>query len=107
MATSAAGSKSTIADHIAAYERQTGKAAIKAAAPELPTAMVHVWKVWLDLHATRQSGMGIEPITYLEIEARARLLHSPLLPCEVVAIRKVDDAYRMHANEAAKTVPGA
>lgn len=57
--------------------------------------MAAVWAWFSALSKTRQPGMGIGPITYLEIEAYQRLEIVRMTAWEVGLIRRLDDAVRV------------
>jgi hypothetical protein len=61
--------------------------------PEVPIAGRRVWSIFLELNATRASGMGPSPISYGEIEAWSRLRREPVRPFEVTMLRALDRAY--------------
>lgn len=75
--------------------KQLGKptAAVDAAPPELPSIARPIWRAFLELHRTRSGGFGPGPITYAEIDAWQRTMCVRLLPWEVFALRRVDDAF--------------
>lgn len=65
-----------------------------ANAPELPPEMAHVWRWFVQLHATRGHGQGGDfPITYGEMAAWAALTGARPTAYEALAIRAIDDAY--------------
>jgi hypothetical protein len=84
-----------VSDHLASVARQLGKPiqAIAAAPPELPLGARHIWRAFLELHRTRSGGFGPGPITYAEIDAWQRTMCLRLLPWEIFALRRVDDAF--------------
>lgn len=84
---------------MASYARQTGASPVKEEAPALSGHGLALWHIWMDLHAQRRTGMALDPITYADIESRGTLLGETLRPWEVMAIRKLDDAYRAHVAE--------
>ena len=61
--------------------------------PALEPEQLRLWALWRELHASRSSGMAVNPISYVEIEAFCRLTGEQLDPWEARAIRAVDDAY--------------
>lgn len=58
--------------------------------PEFPQSMSQIWEHYINLSNTRQSGMGMNPITYLEIQAYEVLMQTKLSVFEVKAIKKLD-----------------
>ena len=86
------GSQSPLKDHLDAIERQTGRAQYEL--PEFPLGMECAWNAWLDLQGSRESGWGVSPITYREIESYVNLTGVLLRPFEIAAIKRVDSEYR-------------
>lgn len=72
--------------------RATGRK-IAQEGPKLPPDLRYLWTAFSQLHRTRQAGMGINAITFFEIEAWSRLYGMRLDPWEVDAIRALDDAF--------------
>ena len=71
--------------------------------PPFPFELEHVWEAFVELSSTRQSGMGVGPITYLEIEAYRRQTLADLTAWEVKLLRRLDNAVReMIAGQAPK-----
>jgi hypothetical protein len=70
--------------------------------PEIPMAGRRLWGIFIDLNASRASGMGPSPISYVEIEAWSRLRREPVRPFEVTMLRALDRAY-LEAARADKT----
>lgn len=59
--------------------------------PEFPVALDYLWGWHLELARTRTAGMnGIDPLTYLTIDAWARLTDRAPLPDEVDALLQLD-----------------
>lgn len=52
--------------------------------------MSAIWEHYINLSNTRQGGMGLNPITYLEIQAYENLMQNKLSIFEVKAIKKLD-----------------
>ena len=70
-----------------------------ANAPACPPELLHVWRWFTELHATRQHGaFGAQSISYAEIDAWARLSGIQARPFEVAALLAVDNAF-LSANE--------
>lgn len=62
--------------------------------PELPALGARVWSAFMTLNRRRQSGgLGINPLTFAEIEAWTRLTAAELLPWEVRALTAIDDEF--------------
>lgn len=58
--------------------------------PEFPQAMSEIWEHYINLSNSRQNGMGMNPISYLEIQAYESLMQNKLTVFEVKAIKKLD-----------------
>jgi hypothetical protein len=58
--------------------------------PDFPQAMSEIWEHYINLANSRQSGMGMNPISYLEIQAYESLMQVKLSVFEVKAIKKLD-----------------
>lgn len=86
------GKGNTLRDQLMSVWRQTGiKPKQLDELPELPESCYHLWKIFIDLHNTRQnSGFGVSPISYLEIEAYSRLYSIELDPWELDLLKKFD-----------------
>lgn len=79
--------------------------------PGLPYAVEHLWGIFIDLHTTRTAtGFGgLNPITYLDIDAYQRVTGVVLSPEEVALIRMADgvamDQVRMNNDTGEKAPP--
>lgn len=62
--------------------------------PPFPYGLDHVWSAFVELNNTRDTGMGLGPISYREIEAYRRQTLDDLTAWEVRLIRRLDDAVR-------------
>lgn len=82
-------------DHLLSVERQTGKTPqMLADAPTLPCGCEELWSIFCELSACRGSnGFGPSRITFVDIDAYQRVTGTKLLPWEMKAIRKADDAF--------------
>ncbi len=85
-------------------ERQLGKKAVQVAdAPKLPPEGAYLWHYWLELHRARTgSGFAVNPLSYSEIEAWARLTDQAVTPWETRVIRAIDDTFMDAEVEASK-----
>lgn len=96
-----------ISDHLASVARQLGKAvtAVDAKPPDLPLGARLIWRAFLELHKTRGAlGFGPAAISFAEIDAWQRVMHSRLKPWEVEALRAVDDAFLVSLDKKPETV---
>ncbi|WP_442320005.1 phage tail assembly chaperone [Caulobacter ginsengisoli] len=63
--------------------------------PKLPPLAAHIWTWWLDLCATRPvTGMGVSPISRLEIQAWEADEEIELTPWERRTILRLDAVFR-------------
>jgi len=85
----------TLRDHLVNAWKQSGIMPDELrTAPRLPELTGHLWGYYLRLHRRRQNyGWGHVPLTYLEVEAWARLNKVTLDHWELDAILEIDDAY--------------
>lgn len=84
-------------------EKQTGRTPPEAINPEpYPDALEYIWEWFGELSRTRGGGWGPGPITYLEIDAWARLTSNSPEPWEVALIRKLDTAWLVAESERTK-----
>ena len=57
---------------------------------EMPDSLLHCWHWFLDLNSTRNTGFGVSPITFIEIEAYFKLYQMEVEPWEVEIIKVFD-----------------
>ena len=96
-----AGDGSALRDHIDQLCRQTGKspeelglAPEEAQEPEVPFAGEHLWAWFWEVSEARASnGFCLLPLSWVDIEAWARLTATPLSPYEALTLRRMDAAY--------------
>ena len=62
--------------------------------PDPPTALLHIWGMYLKVSARRQSGMGFNPITYTELDSFLRLSNLELKQWEIDLFFAIDDLAR-------------
>lgn len=94
------GSDLTQREVLEQVERQTGITPPELeGVPELPEPASHLMAWFYDLSATRSVGMALNPISYTEIEAWARLTGNKPAPWEVSAIRQLDAAFLQSCHE--------
>lgn len=60
--------------------------------PEFPNRLDYLWEWFLELNATRQSGMSANPISWSEIEAFSQGLGLTIKPWERRLLRQLDIA---------------
>jgi hypothetical protein len=59
---------------------------------------MYLWEWFLDLNSTRQSGMGMNAISYSEIKSWCELVGVSLSPYEIRVIKLLDRVYLEHYN---------
>jgi hypothetical protein len=72
--------------------------------PEFPYALEYLWHHFSNLTNSRQTGMGMNPITYVEIDAYCRLMKVRLSAFDVSAIKRLD-VIALNASSAPKSTP--
>lgn len=70
---------------------------------DLPNSCKLVWEYFLKLHATRQSGMGLSPISYSEILAFSKLYYVDFIKVEIDLILLIDSVVLQYFEEKQKT----
>lgn len=103
MSTGKAGS--TVKDQLMSVWRQTGvKPKELDDVVTLPECCYGVWKAFIDLNNARSSsGFGVNPVSYLEIQAYCNLYNTVLDEWELDLIRKFDNVVlQIHADQAEK-----
>ncbi len=60
---------------------------------EVPECVLHIWDWFAQMSPKRTNGMGVAPITSLEIEAWCRLHEVQITPFEVQALEAIDSTY--------------
>lgn len=95
----------TNAEHLASYERQTGKKlALKVTddleAPEFPDLLQYVWD-WFEELSKRRSyhAAGANPLTWLELEVWARMTGVEPTRRECLLLFRLDDVVTKHEPE--------
>lgn len=61
--------------------------------PHVPYAAEHIWRWFLALSSRRTYGMGVNPITWSDINCFFSLMRISPNSWEIVAIIRLDDAY--------------
>lgn len=69
---------------------------------EFPALLYDLWTWFLDLHASRNVGMGTSPITHLDLHAYSQLHRIRLEQWQLSAIRRLDSIALKSANESTK-----
>ena len=62
-------------------------------APALPAGCEELWRIFNELHSCRSVGMGVQRITYADIDAFQRVSGVTLQAWELDAIRRADTVF--------------
>lgn len=68
------------------------------AVPELPGALIYLWRAFCRLSARRSAGFAANPIAWVDIDAFMRCTGTALAPWEIRLIEDLDDLYRAEQN---------
>jgi hypothetical protein len=83
----------TLRQHLEVVVKQTGKIPEEYDFPDCPDALMYLWSMFGELCGSRSNtGYGMLPLQFAEIEAWTRLSHCPLLPWELRTIKMLDSA---------------
>ena len=93
------GSTCTLREHLLVIQAQTGEMPPELENIEISTAVSHLLGFFYQLSLSRQSGMGLCPITYAEIEAWNRLFKMNLAMWEINVIKQLDVIFLNTQNE--------
>ena len=78
----------------AAYSKKVSVDEIIPFKKRIPSALIYLWNVFLELHSTRTSnGFGINRISYLEMKAWESLTGISLDPWELEVIVSLDNLF--------------
>lgn len=83
-------SNCTLREHLLAIQEQTGCVPEELQNIEISPAISYLLGFFYELSLSRQSGMGLCPIAYAEIEAWNRLLNMDLAIWEIRVIKQID-----------------
>lgn len=87
-----------------AIEAKRAEFEAKLFLPDLPEEYTFAWNAFHELNGSRGSnGFGVNPITYLEIDAYVRLTGKVLLPYEINAINVIDACFLKAQDNLRKT----
>ncbi|NIA10012.1 MAG: hypothetical protein GWP10_09860 [Nitrospiraceae bacterium] len=87
-------------------EKQTGKRPAGLGCQEIPDCVKYLWEWFWEINESRSSnGFGLNPISYLEIQAWNNLTMNQVHPWEVIAIKKMDVVFRAFYAEDSKEKP--
>jgi hypothetical protein len=94
---------STLKEQLESIKRQTGVTPPQLECEPIPDCVVYLWEFILDLNSTRQSGMGVNAISYTEIVAWCTLTGNKLSPYETRVIKMLDRVFLEHYNKQSET----
>jgi len=81
-------------DHLEHVEKTTGRRPLDLDGPDFPDLLSYIWAWFLELHGTRQQGMGGPlAITFTEIKGWSELTQIEILPEEVELLKRLDKKY--------------
>ena len=81
----------SVREHLEAAERQTGIVPKALIGPDCPFEYDRTFRLWTEIHSGRSSnGMGLTPLTWMDIAAWKGLTGEWVTADEIRAIRKVD-----------------
>ena len=89
----------SLRDHLNAVKDATGFTPPELTTVEVSNLVIYLWEFFLDLNSTRQSGMGVNAISYYEIKAWCDLNATPLSPYEIKVIKMLDRSFLEHYNK--------
>lgn len=92
----------TLRSKLEQVERTTGKRPAALDHEELPQAAYDAYDLWIDIHRGRSYGMGITPLTWIELDAWERVRNRKLSYTELELIRVIDDAFVNRSQESRK-----
>ena len=85
----------TLWDQLTAASYTSDAAEEKLLGPPCPLAAEHLWPIFLELHSARSSnGFGLNPLSFVELDAYQRVTGIELLPEEVSLLRLADEVSR-------------
>ncbi|MDO9950715.1 hypothetical protein Q7404_09740 [Glaesserella parasuis] len=83
-------SNCTLREHLLVIQEQTGSVPEELENIEISPVISYLLGFFYELSLSRQSGMGLCPITYTEIEAWNRLFQRDLAVWEIKVIKQLD-----------------
>lgn len=89
----------TLRDHLTNVRDRTGFTPPELTTVEVSNLVIYLWEFFLDLNSTRQSGMGVNAISYQEIKAWCELTKTPLSAYEIKVIKMLDRTFLEHYNK--------
>lgn len=89
----------TLRDHLLQVQKQTGYTPAELVEIEVSYLVMYLWESFLELNSTRQSGMGVNAISYSEIKAYCELTQTHFSPYEIKVIKMLDRVFLEHYNK--------
>lgn len=87
-------------DLLTKFSERTGKTHPDLVSPEVDDSVIYVWNWFIELNSQRTSnGFGANPITFVDIQAWARLTHREPTPWEVKTLRRLDATWLGELNK--------
>lgn len=84
----------TLRDDAQSLERQGAFVPPEYLSLPFPDLVSHIWEWFIELHRCRTSnGFGVNPITYIDIDAWSRLTRRKPTALEIRAITQIDAAF--------------
>ncbi|MDD7545572.1 hypothetical protein [Actinobacillus porcinus] len=93
------GSNCTLREHLLSIQAQAGETPPELKNIEISPAVSYLLGFFYEISLSRQSGMGLCPITYAEIEAWDRLFKMNLAMWEISVVRQLDVIFLNTQNE--------
>lgn len=85
------GDGATLREHLHRLARNTGRVDARLLV-EVPAPARQLWGVFMAWSAHRRSGLGLHPLTYVDVEAWSRLYGVRLTPWELDTLFELDAA---------------
>jgi hypothetical protein len=89
----------SLRDHLTNLRDKHGITPPQLISPIVNPIVMYVWENFLSLNATRQSGMGVNAISYFEIKAWCDLTGTKISPYELKIIKQLDSVFLEHYNK--------
>jgi hypothetical protein len=90
---------SSLREHLLNIQKQYNVTPPELVEIEVSYLVMYLWESFLELNSTRQSGMGVNAISYSEIKAYCELTQTRFSPYEIKVIKMLDRAFLEHYNK--------
>lgn len=91
-------------DTLTKFSQRTGKTHPDLISPEISDEVMYIWTWFQELNCQRTSnGFGLNPITFLEIQAWANMTHKSPTAWEISALRAIDMTWINKMSDSQKT----